>query len=78
MPLTIFCGCTARFAFDLFGIPKDRFSHDTALLVPHVTRGPMKDCFSGQFFRILEENKFCFVFAISNIVHDVETMYGFC
>ena len=34
----------------------------------------MKDCFSGQFFQILEENKFCFVFAMSNIVHNVETI----
>ena len=28
-PLTIFCGCTARFVSDLVGNPKDRFSHDT-------------------------------------------------
>ena len=28
--LAIFCGCTARFASDLFGNPEDRFSHDGA------------------------------------------------
>ena len=27
-PLTIFCGCTAPFMFDLVGNPEDRFSHD--------------------------------------------------
>ena len=28
--VAIFCGCTARFALDLMGNPKDRFSHDAA------------------------------------------------
>ena len=29
-PVTIFCGCTARFVSDLIGNPKDRFSHNVA------------------------------------------------
>ena len=29
-PLTIFCGCTARFVLDLFGNPEDRFYHNEA------------------------------------------------
>ena len=31
--LTIFCGCTARFVYDLVGNPEDRFFHDAALNV---------------------------------------------
>ena len=31
---------------------------------------------SGQFFRIFEIIIFCFVVAISDLVHDVEAMYG--
>ena len=27
-PLSIFCGCTARFVSDLVGNPEDRFSHN--------------------------------------------------
>ena len=27
-PLAIFCGCTARFVWDLVGNPEDRFSHN--------------------------------------------------
>ena len=30
-PLTTFCGCTARFVFDLVGNPKDRFSRKKGL-----------------------------------------------
>ena len=29
-PLSIFCGCTARFVSDLVGNPEDRFSHNKA------------------------------------------------
>ena len=29
-PLTIFCGCTARFVLDLVGNPEDRFSQNEA------------------------------------------------
>ena len=27
LPKSIFCGCTARFVWDLVGNPEDRFSH---------------------------------------------------
>ena len=33
--LAIFCGCTARFASDLVGTPKDRFSHNEAHIILH-------------------------------------------
>ena len=36
------------------------------------TRGTMKDGFSGQFFRIFEISKFCFVIAIFELTHDVK------
>ena len=32
-------------------------------------------CFSGHFFRIFEINIFCFVVAICDLVHDVETIF---
>ena len=33
-PLTILCGCTARFVSDLVGNPEDRFSHNEAQIWP--------------------------------------------
>ena len=42
-PLAIFCGCTARFVWDLVRNPKDRFSHNEAHLIPG----------SGTFFPLL-------------------------
>ena len=30
-PLAIFCGCTARFVWDLVGNPEDRFSHNVLI-----------------------------------------------
>ena len=35
-PLTIFCGCTARFVSGMVGHPKDRFSRDTALIMVNI------------------------------------------
>ena len=32
-PLTIFCGCTVRFVWDLVGNSEDRFSHDEAQIM---------------------------------------------
>ena len=34
--------------------------------------------FSGQLFRITEINHFCFVVAMSDLVHDVETIHCLC
>ena len=34
--------------------------------------------FSGQFFRIFKIKPFCFVVAIFDLVHDVETLHGLC
>ena len=39
------------------------------------SRGATWDDFSGQFFRILEIIIFCFVVAIFDLVHDVETIF---
>ena len=33
-PLAIFCGCTARFVWDLVGNPEDRFSQNEAHKMP--------------------------------------------
>ena len=38
------------------------------------TRGATQDDFSGQFFRIFEIINFCFVVAICDVVHIVETI----
>ena len=38
-------------------------------------RGTMLDGFSGQLFRIFESYYFCFVVAIFDPVHDVETIF---
>ena len=49
---------------------------------PHIwghcvfTQDAMKDDFSGLFFRISEIIIFCFVVAIFDLVHDVETIYS--
>ena len=39
------------------------------------TRGATYDNFSGQFFRIFEIIICCFVVAICDLVHDVETIH---
>ena len=39
------------------------------------TRGATKDDVSGQFFRIFEVIIFCFVVAICDLVHNVETIF---
>ena len=39
------------------------------------SRGATQDDFSGQFFRIFEIIIFCFVIAICDLVHDVETIF---
>ena len=70
-PLTIFCGSTARFVSDLIENPKNRFSHDTALLILY------KKNFSDK--RFMSKNIKClpievslfltgFIFCISNSV----------
>ena len=38
------------------------------------SRGTTYDGFSGQFFRIFEIKLFCFVVALSDLVHDVEAI----
>ena len=43
-----------------------------------VTRSPTKDGFIGHFFRISEIFIFCFVFAICDLVHDVDAIHGLC
>ena len=40
-----------------------------------ITRGATQDDFSAQFFRIFEIIIFCFVVAICDLVHDVETIF---
>ena len=40
-----------------------------------ISRGATLDDFSGQFFRIFEIIIFCFVVAICDLVHDVETIF---
>ena len=39
------------------------------------TRGATQDDFSGHFFSIFEIISFCFVVAICDLVHDVETIF---
>ena len=39
------------------------------------TRGETYDDFSGQFFHIFEIIMLCFVVAICDLVHDVETIF---
>ena len=40
------------------------------------TRGAKEDDFSGQFFHFFEIIIFCFVVAICDLVHAVESTYG--
>ena len=40
-----------------------------------IARGATEDDFSGRFFRIFEIIIFCFVVAICDLVHDVETIF---
>ena len=40
-----------------------------------ISRGATYDDFSGQFFRIFEITIFCFIVAICDLVHDVETIF---
>ena len=42
---------------------------------PSSSRGATYDDFSGHFFRIFEIIMFCFVVAICDLVHDVETIF---
>ena len=37
-PLAIFCGCAARFVYDLVGNPEDRFSQNEAQLEPIIRK----------------------------------------
>ena len=62
---------------DLVGNPEDRFSHyvNQILKMDIESRGATYDDFSGQFFRIFEIIIFCFVFAICDLVQDVETIF---
>ena len=41
------------------------------------SRGATWDNFSGQYYPIFDNIIFCFVVAICDLVHAVETMYGF-
>ena len=40
-----------------------------------LSQGATKDDFSGQFFRIFYIIIFCFVVAICDLLHDVETIF---
>ena len=44
----------------------------------YFARGTTKDCFSGQYFRIFDNNLLCFVLAIFDLVHYLEAIHGLC
>ena len=46
--LTIFCGCTARFVWDLVGNPEDWFSHNEAQIINDVLLSIHNLCFEGE------------------------------
>ena len=44
-----------------------------------ITKGYNIACFSGHFFFcIFEIKRFCFVVAMSDLVHDMEVIHGLC